>query len=145
MTFDCDRSGRQSQNGASLVEFAILAPLLILLLFGIIELGWLFAQNVEIRHAAREAAREAATNPGDQAAILAAACSSLQMAADIIDTVALDMPAAEIGARATVTLTASPESFTSLFSWIMPPTLESTVEIRIEQTVPGASGWTGSC
>ncbi|MGB5566661.1 MAG: TadE/TadG family type IV pilus assembly protein, partial [Acidimicrobiia bacterium] len=42
---------RQGERGASLVEFAVVLPLLILLVFGIMEAGWLFAQQVEIRNA----------------------------------------------------------------------------------------------
>ena len=32
------------ERGANLVEFAVLAPLLILLVIGIVEFGWLFGQ-----------------------------------------------------------------------------------------------------
>ena len=42
------------EKGASLVEFAVVLPLLILLVFGIMEAGWLFAQQVEVRNAAEE-------------------------------------------------------------------------------------------
>ena len=61
---------RDREDGASLVEFAVVLPLLILLVFGIMEAGWLFAQQVEIRNAAREGARLAVVDfpdPGDSA------------------------------------------------------------------------------
>ena len=45
-----------------MVEFAIAAPLLFLLLFGIIDFGWAFSQNLDVKHAAREGARLAAVN-----------------------------------------------------------------------------------
>ena len=51
-------------RGAVLVEFALVAPLLILLLFGIIDFGWAFSQNVDLKHAAREGSRLAAVNAG---------------------------------------------------------------------------------
>ena len=51
-----------AKRGANLVEFAILAPLLVMLLFGIIEFAWIFAQNLYVRHGAREGARLAAVN-----------------------------------------------------------------------------------
>jgi TadE-like protein len=51
-------------RGATLVEFALIAPLLILLLFGIIDFGWAFSQNVDIKNAAREGGRLAAVNAG---------------------------------------------------------------------------------
>src|SRR5690606_23570198 len=54
--------GALNDVGASVVEFAFLVPLLILLLCGIIEVGWLFTQNLDVRHGAAEAARLAAVD-----------------------------------------------------------------------------------
>lgn len=48
------------QRGAVTVEFALLALLLFVLLFGIIEFGFLWMQSHYIRNAAREGARAAA-------------------------------------------------------------------------------------
>ena len=48
---------KRGERGASLVEFALTAPFLILLLLGIIEFGWAFNQNLDVRHGARETAR----------------------------------------------------------------------------------------
>ena len=45
------------QNGATLVEFAIILPVFLLLLFGIIEFGLLLYNQGIITHAAREGAR----------------------------------------------------------------------------------------
>ena len=53
-----------TERGANLVEFALVAPILILLLFGIIDFGWAFSQNVDLKHAAREGSRLAAVNAG---------------------------------------------------------------------------------
>ncbi len=47
------------QRGAALVEFALVSGLLLLLLFGIIEMGLLFQDQAEVSQAAREAARSA--------------------------------------------------------------------------------------
>jgi Flp pilus assembly protein TadG len=57
-------AARNGDRGASIVEFAIVAPVLFLLLFGIIDFGWAFSQNLDVRHAAREGARLAAVNAG---------------------------------------------------------------------------------
>ena len=46
-----------SQKGASLVEFALLLPLLMLITFGIIEFGLLFYNQQVITNASREGAR----------------------------------------------------------------------------------------
>jgi len=48
------------QRGAALVEFALVASLLCLLLFGIIEMGLIFQDQALVSEAAREAARSAA-------------------------------------------------------------------------------------
>ena len=45
-------------SGAALVEFAIIAPLLLLLVFGIIEFGRAYNAQNTLTHAAREGARE---------------------------------------------------------------------------------------
>lgn len=50
---------RDPQRGASLVEFALVFPILALLLFGTIEFGIAFNDYQSVRHGAREAARRA--------------------------------------------------------------------------------------
>jgi hypothetical protein len=54
----------KDSTGASALEFAVVAPLLILLLIGMIEFGWVFQNQLAITHAAREGARLAAVNDG---------------------------------------------------------------------------------
>ena len=51
--------GRRDQEGAAAVEFALLLPLLVLLLFGMIEFGLAFNTRIQATNAAREAARQA--------------------------------------------------------------------------------------
>lgn len=48
---------RRGDEGASAVEFAIVAIVLIMLLTGIVQFGYTFFQYLEIVHAAREGAR----------------------------------------------------------------------------------------
>jgi Flp pilus assembly pilin Flp len=50
---------RRDQDGAAAVEFALLLPLLVLLLFGLIEFGFAFSTRIQATNAAREAARRA--------------------------------------------------------------------------------------
>ena len=50
---------RRDQDGAAAVEFALLLPLLVLLLFGMIEFGLAFNTRIQATNAAREAARRA--------------------------------------------------------------------------------------
>lgn len=56
------RDKRKKTRGAALVEFALIAPFLITLLFAIIEFSWVFSQVLDMRHGAREGARLAAVN-----------------------------------------------------------------------------------
>lgn len=58
------RRGR-GERGAAAVEFALVLPVLILLLFGIIEFGRAYNAKVELTGAAREGARVLAVGSGD--------------------------------------------------------------------------------
>jgi Flp pilus assembly protein TadG len=48
---------RSEQDGAAAVEFALVLPILVLILFGIINFGVIFAQNLALGNGARQAAR----------------------------------------------------------------------------------------
>ncbi len=52
------RSFRRNERGAAMVEFAIVLPLLLLLVMGIIEFSLLFFDKAVITNASREGARE---------------------------------------------------------------------------------------
>ena len=122
------------ETGATLVEFAIVAPLLITLLLGIVEFGWLFSQNVDVRHGAREAARLAATDYGDENAIALETCDRMDIAGLSAVTVDLQQSGTTIGSVVTVTVSATPDSLTGFFDAILPATLDSSVETRLEQS-----------
>ena len=47
----------QDQRGAAAVEFALVVPFLLLIVFGIIVYGMVFAQSLSLSNAARQAAR----------------------------------------------------------------------------------------
>jgi Flp pilus assembly protein TadG len=49
----------RTDRGAAAVEFALVAPLFIMLVFGVISFGIVFAQNLALGNGAREAARSA--------------------------------------------------------------------------------------
>jgi len=52
----------KNEKGASAVEFALILPILIILVFGIVEFGIAFNNYITITHAAREGARIAAVD-----------------------------------------------------------------------------------
>lgn len=51
---------KKNEKGQSMVEFALVLPLLILIVIGIIDFGWLFNGKITLTSAAREGARVAA-------------------------------------------------------------------------------------
>lgn len=58
-----------SETGASAVEFAIILPVLIIILFGIFEFGLVYRDYLAITHAAREGARMAAVGDYSEAEV----------------------------------------------------------------------------
>lgn len=62
------RAGRPDERGASAVEFALILPVLLVLIFGIIDYGFFFFDAIGLRQGAREAAREAVVLRVDTAA-----------------------------------------------------------------------------
>ncbi|GAA2739328.1 hypothetical protein GCM10009867_34930 [Pedococcus aerophilus] len=53
------RRRQASESGASAVEFALIMPVLFLLVFGILDYGMLFFDSIGLRQGAREGARQA--------------------------------------------------------------------------------------
>ena len=52
----------KKEEGQAVVEFALILPILILLIFGMIDFGWLFYNKIEVNNASREGARYAAVH-----------------------------------------------------------------------------------
>jgi len=124
----------RGENGASLVEFALLAPFLILLLLGIIEFGYLLGEFNDVRHGAREGARIAAVNTGDNVFLHNATCDAMDLTSNV--TVQFtDGAGGDIGDTGTVQVIATPGSLSGagLIEIFLPDTLASTVEFRLEQ------------
>ena len=59
---------RNRERGAAAVEFALVLPILIMLIFGIIDFGRMLNARITITEAAREGARAAALQTGEDAA-----------------------------------------------------------------------------
>lgn len=56
------RKWRKDESGQALVEFALCVPILILILMGIIDLGWMFFNQLNVQEACRAGARYAIVN-----------------------------------------------------------------------------------
>jgi TadE-like protein len=62
------RTSPRGDRGVAAVEFALVLPLLLLMVFGTVDFGYLVNRNTMVNNATREGAREAIFNP-DVAAI----------------------------------------------------------------------------
>lgn len=129
---------RPDDKGATLVEFAIIAPLLFMLLFGIFEFGFIFGQHLDVRHGAREGARLAVVNfnPDDQdgaaqtATLVEAICDRMDMAEGAEITLSLEGDDEDY---VNVQVSAEANQVTGFFSPILDSVdLNSGVEMRIE-------------
>jgi Flp pilus assembly protein TadG len=98
------RVERRDERGAALVEFALVLPILVFLLFGIIEFGRLLNTQVMITSAAREGARFATLGSSASAITsqVRASCPSL-VADDVL--VAVTNAAGASGTAVTVSVT----------------------------------------
>lgn len=83
----------KSENGAVVVEFALLSIFLIVLLFGIIEFGFLWMQSHYINNAAREAARAASKLNADEDPTAIVEKAVRDMLKGVYDDALVDNPA----------------------------------------------------
>lgn len=70
---------RSSERGAAALEFVLVLPLLILLVFGIVEFGRGYNAKLTLTHAAREAVREYTINQVEADAITVGVDAAPQM------------------------------------------------------------------
>lgn len=137
------KQSESRERGAAIIEFAVVLPVLLLIILGAVEFGWLTGQNNDVRHGAREAARLAATDTGSVASMGAAACDAMDMASGPTITFT-DSSTGKNGTQATVRVLMPVTSITNFpaVTSLLPASLESEVKIRLEQD---SSSWsTGS-
>ena len=63
------RPRRQSQRGQTLIEFALIAPIIFIFLFAIVDFGIALDRRITLQHAVREGARTAAVQVDRDAAL----------------------------------------------------------------------------
>lgn len=80
----------KSERGAAAVEFALLAPILILLLLGIMEFGRAYNVQITLSNAAREGVRVMAINNSATAAATSTAKTATKNAAAVLNPVLKD-------------------------------------------------------
>ena len=99
------RLARGRERGAAAVEFALVLPILIMLVFGIIEFGRGYHAKVELTGAVREGARALALGKttGEAAAATIDAAPGLSLTASNISTVSCPAGGADGTARVTAT------------------------------------------
>lgn len=121
-------------RGANLVEFALLTPFLILLLMGIIEFGYFLGEFNDVRHGAREGARIAAVNSGDNNFIHGETCDAMDLTTNV-SVQLTDGASGSIGDTGEILVRATPSSLSglNLIEIFLPSSIESTVQFRLEQ------------
>jgi hypothetical protein len=128
-----DRVGYKREAGASIVEMAMVAPFLVLLLFGVIESSWLLARSLDIAQAAREAGRMAGVNDGDTSAIVTAVCDGMDNPAGAL--ISLNGSGNGLGGTITATAEQEVQTITGLLDPLFSPPirLSHTTIFRLEQ------------
>ena len=134
-------------EGAALVELGIILPILFLVVFGIMEFGWAYFQQLDLRHGAREGARLAAVNY-KTTAFPTASDQTTQIVNEVCDrmdsggstTVQIDQVAGgAVGAEIQVTVQKPLNQLTGFLDFALGGiTLSSTVNSRVEQTATWA-------
>jgi hypothetical protein len=134
------------ERGAALIEFAIILPLLLVLLFGIMEASWAFAQVNDVRHGAREGARLAAVDHGTAPTIYTAVCDRMDRSGG--STIAVNLTgitgSGERGDTARIEVDLTYSSLTGFLDPIFQGSVySSNIQFRLEQPVDAIAQWWG--
>jgi Flp pilus assembly protein TadG len=133
---------RTGEQGAAAVEFALVVPLLLMLVFGIVDFGYMVNRVSMLNNAARDAAREGSL-AGTQASITATATAALDGVPGVTVTVTCRKPDgtscasydadATSGGTAVVTISYEHEMITPIsFIFGDSVNLSRTARMRIE-------------
>lgn len=112
---------RRDERGSAVVEFALLLPLVLMMLLALVQVGVLARDRLLVVHAGRAGAREAAIQESDVAvrdAVIAAAAG--------LDPAHLDIEVQRVGGRGDpVSVAVSYEAPVAgvLAGWLLPPTV----------------------
>jgi len=124
----------KSEKGASAVEFAIILPILIILVFGIVEFGIAYNNYIALTHAAREGARLAAVNMDEILGIEEFENRIKESAPSVsIESITLSGQDGNIGDSVAVTVTGEVLNIEIPLVGSWPVQLTSAATLRIEQ------------
>jgi Flp pilus assembly protein TadG len=124
----------QGQRGQSTVELALVLPVVVVLLLAVLQVGLIGRDVLLVTHAAREAARAAATDPSPDAARDAAAASTGLPSRDLrVTATGRGRP----GSRVTVTVEYRARTAVPLVGALVGDrTLSATATMRVEGPAP---------
>ena len=130
----------KKEDGQSTVEFAMILPVFLLILCGIIDFGWLFYNQLSLNNACREGARYAVVNTSDGSDMQAIITHIENSSKNVFDkdgvdiNIAYSIPGDPTAGDVTVTLQAEINFFTPVLSSVLgkTKTLNSTVTMKVE-------------
>lgn len=106
---------RTSERGAAAVEFALLAPVLIMILLAIMEFGRAYNVQVTLTSAAREGVRTMAINNSQPAARTAARNTAAHLNPPLVDgNIAFSATNCSVGSQMTVTISYNLSTMTGI-------------------------------
>lgn len=117
----------KNEKGASAVEFALVLPIFVMLVFGIFQFGIAFNNWIAITHAAREGARLAAVGQYTEQKVRDSAPSVA------IQSISVSGQGGTIGSPVTIIVTGNVLNINIPFVGNWPVTLKSTAVMRLEQ------------
>jgi len=117
----------KNNKGASAVEFALILPILVMMVFGIFQFGIAFNNWIALTHAAREGARLAAVGQYEESRVRESA-PSVQ-----IESITVAGQEGNIGDPVTVTVTGFVWNLEIPLAGSWPVQLTSTATLRLEQ------------
>lgn len=92
------KSLHRGERGQSIVEFALLAPILIILFMGIFDFGWLLHQQIQMDNAVRQAARQGAVgDTNEQMVTMMKNATTFGLTDDMISIDVLDPNGISVG------------------------------------------------
>lgn len=129
------RRRRTDSRGAAVIEFALILPLLMIMLAGILDYGQIHFTRLTMTNAAREGARVGVTLPEANAQAAAVAAASSYLSSAHVDAVVTATVPSQANPSVTVTVTIDP--FKPLIGLIPTPgRLSVSASMRWELATP---------